>query len=455
MAACGGGAARHGKDSGAHGGLRGGLLAVLCLMLATLGACGTPAAAGQGHHGSATPTPTLGSWSGRATGPVYDYRTAYINSIMARMTLDQELGQLFIVNYPYADANHPDVAQMFGQMDAGGVILYKASNIFTLAQTQALTRGLQAHASIPLIITADEEGGGDEQDDQIFGSHPSEADIGATGNPAVAAQNGARLATELRTMGFNADFAPIVDVEAPYRNWLRAYGHSADLVTTMGMAEMDAMQANGIMATLKHFPGLGGATVNPHFGLPVINFSKTYLEQHDWVPYRALMSHHPAMIMTTDLLMPALDPTTPAELSYPIVTGILRNEIGYDGVVVTDALYMEGISKHYTMAQAVVLAIKAGNDMVEGIFDVYELREMVAALHAAVRSGQLTRARVDQSVRRILQLKLRFGLLKLPPTGGQRDVAAAMPDAPGTPSGMMSGLALVPEPRRPRGALAA
>ena len=338
------------------------------------------------------------------------------------MTLDQELGQLFIVSYPYADANHADAQEMFGQMDAGGVILYHGSNILTLSQTQALTHGLQVQAAIPLIITTDEEGGGDEQDDQIFGPHPSASDIGATGDPAVAAQNATRIARELKELGFNADFAPVVDVEAPYRNWLRAFGHSPDLVTQMGIAQVDAMQSLGIMATLKHFPGLGGATINAHFGLPVIDFSRDYLDQHDFVPYRALMSHHPAMIMTTDVLMPALDPTMPAELSYPIVTGVLRNEIGYDGVVVTDALYMGGISQSYSLAQAVVLAIQAGNDMVEGIWDVDGMRQMVDALRAAVQSGQITKARIDESVRRILLLKMRFGLLGATPAGGQRDV---------------------------------
>jgi beta-N-acetylhexosaminidase len=203
------------------------------------------------------------------------------------------------------------------------------------------------------------------------------------------------------------------------------------------------------MATLKHFPGLGGATVNPHFGLPVINTSRDYIEQNDFAPYRALMSHHPAMIMTTDLLMPALDPTTPAELSKPIVTGILRNEIGYDGVVVTDALYMQGITQSYSMAQAGVLAIEAGNDMLEGPSTPAEMQDMENALRQAVASGQITRARIDESVRRILLLKMRYGLLKGASTGGQRDVAqgAGLPAA--ALSGALSGSALVPE-RRPR-----
>jgi beta-N-acetylhexosaminidase len=348
-----------------------------------------------------------------------DERLSLVNARIAHMTLDQELGQLFVVEYLYPDVNHSDLQQMFGQMGAGGVILYQSMNIYTIPQTRQLVQAMQSASAIPLIVGADEEGGGDDQTNQIFGSHPTAWQIGLTGDPNVAAQNAARLANELRQLGLNADFAPVVDVLAPDRGWTRSFGHSPALVSEMGVAQVDAMQSLGVMACPKHFPGLGASTVNPHVGLPVITSSRAYIEQNDLAPYRALMSHHPAMIMTTDLLMPALDPSMPAELSYTIVTGVLRNEIGYQGVVVTDALYMGGVG--YSMPQAGVLAIQAGNDMLEGPWDADQMRAMVDALRTAVQSGQLSKARIDQSVRRILLLKLRFGLLPLPPTGGQSD----------------------------------
>jgi beta-N-acetylhexosaminidase len=443
---CGGGARWHIRTEMATA------LALTLLVASALGGCGLSSGGSStgraAQSGIIAPAYLVPRPNGAAM-PTADYRVAAVNAMLARMTLDQKLGQLFIVNYPYADANEPDATQMFGQLDAGGVILYHGSNIFTLSQTQALTRGLQAKAAIPLIITADEEGGGDEQINSIFPTHLTEDQIGATGDPRVAAQVGGQIASQLKELGFNADFAPIVDVEAPYRNWIRAFGHSPTLVTNLGAAFVDAMQSQGIMATLKHFPGLGGATVNPHFGLPVINTTRDYIEQNDFAPYRALLSHHPAMIMTTDLLMPALDPTMPAELSKPIVTGILRNEIGYDGVVVTDALYMAGIADHYTIAQAVVLAIQAGNDMVEGVFGADEMRQMVGVLRAAVQSGQLSTARIDQSVRRILLLKADYGLLPLPPSRGQRDVAQRGVGV-GAPALAPGGIALAPHERRMR-----
>jgi beta-N-acetylhexosaminidase len=402
-----------------------------CAVLATLVACASPstvehraaplAAAPRAAPSNATPAVTGPS----RPSPAQMRATA--NALLRSMTLDQELGQLFIVEYLYGDPQHADLQAMIGDMGAGGVILYQSMNIYGIPQMQQLTQAMQSDARIPLILGADEEGGGDDQTDQIFGSHPTAWDIGSTGNTAVAAQNATRLANELKQLGMNADFAPVVDVLAPGRVWSRSFSHSPAQVAKMGIAQVDAMQAAGVMACPKHFPGLGAATINPHAGLPVIDNSRAYIEEHDLAPYRALMDHQPAMIMTTDLLMPALDRTMPAELSQPIVTGILRNEIGYDGVVVTDALYMGGITDRFSMPEAGVLALQAGNDMLEGAWNAAQMRTMVDALRTAVQSGRLTKARIDESVRRILMLKLTYGLMR---PLSLHNVLASAPAAP-------------------------
>jgi beta-N-acetylhexosaminidase len=406
---------------------------LLWLLLLSLVACSTTSSSVARQDPPRTPaaqaTNTAGAATPASTPPDISARLRIVNGIIAHMTLEQELGQLFVVEYLYTDANHPDLANMIGTMGAGGVILYQSLNIKTIPQTRQLTSAMQAAAHIPLIIGADEEGGGDDQTSQIFGPHPTEWDIGQTNDPSAAARFGTRLAGELKQLGLNTDFAPVVDVLSPTRGWLRAFSRSPQMVGQMGAAEVDALQQGDIMACLKHFPGLGAANINPHQGLPVINSSRSYLEQVDFAPYRALMSHQPAMIMTTDLLMPALDPTVPAELSYPIVTGILRNEIGYNGVVITDALYMGGISQHYSMPEAAVLSILAGNDMLEGAFDSGTMGAMVAALRDAVHSGRLTKDRLDASVRRILLLKQHFGML---PSTLPRDALASLLSASGS-----------------------
>jgi beta-N-acetylhexosaminidase len=425
---------------------QGGLLAALALLLA---ACGSSSTRALRALPTATATPAVPA---KPAPPPPDYHLLLANETISRMTLDQELGQIFVVAYQYTDANEPSLTRMITEMGAGGVIIYPGFNVVSIAQTKALTDAMQAAAPIPLIIGADEEGGGDEQLGQIFPPHMAAYQIGATGDPKVAAQQADIIAGQLKQLGINADFAPIVDVEAPDRIWTRAFGHDPQMVTRLGIAQVDAYQNDGIIACPKHFPGLGGADSNPHFSLPVINFSKDYLEAHDWVPYRALLSHHPGMIMTTDLLMPALDPVMPAELSQPIVTGILRNEIGYDGVVITDALYMEGITAHYSMAQAGVLAIQAGNDMLEGLAGPDQMRVMVDALRQAVDSGQISKARIDQSVRRILLLKMQYGLFHLPIPRGEQRAGMLVSAAPGL-FVAAPGVGLLPDPRRrmPRG----
>jgi beta-N-acetylhexosaminidase len=429
------------------------VVSLLALLLALLAACASPQAQPSARHASTSttkPSPTAGvvghTHSASTPSPVApQYDAAIVQHTLDGMTLDQKLGQLFVVEYLYTDANHADLDNMIGQMGAGGVILYQSMNIESIPQMQRLTADMQARARTPLILGADQEGGGDDQIDNIFGPHPAAWDIGQTGDPAVAAQNAARMAGELKQLGMNADFAPVVDVLTPQTAWIRAFSRSPDMVARMGMAQVDAYQQNGVMACPKHFPGLGATVVNPHDALPVINSSRAFIEQHDLVPYRALIAHDPAMIMTTDLLMPALDPAMPAELSYPIVTGVLRNELGYDGVVITDALYMGGVTDRYSMAEAGVLAILAGNDLLEGPWDTEQMRAMVDALRAAVQSGRLSEARVNQSVLRILRLKQRFGLLPHVPLPRRQLTPGS--DAP---SAMLPGeaSALAPDPRR-------
>jgi beta-N-acetylhexosaminidase len=420
-------------------------LAFCAAVLMILTACAAPfASASRGIAPEGSP-PTLPTWPAGTPAAARDLSLELVNARIAHMTLDQELGQLFIVTVTYPDFGS-DLQQMLGPMNAGGVILYQ-SGINTIAQTRQLTSAMQHAAAIPLIIGADEEGDGDPQIEQIFGSHLDAWQIGSTGDPNVATREATSIGQQLKELGLNTDFAPVVDVLAVGWNWTRAFGRSPDLVSKMGAAEVDALQSQGVIATLKHFPGLGAMNCNPHFCLPVINTSRTYIEQNDLAPYRALMSHNPGMIMTTDLLMPALDAKMPAELSTPIVTGILRNELGYDGVVVTDALYMAGITETYSMAQAGVLAIEAGNDMLEGPATASEVQDMENALRQAVASGQITKARIDESVRRILLLKLRYGLLPGAPTGGQRDVAQGMGLPAASLGGSLSGWALVPERR--------
>lgn len=337
------------------------------------------------------------------------------NRYIAQMTLDEELGQLFLADFSGSDYNANNAA-MVKQMHAGGIILY-ARSIISRDQTRALIASAQADATLPLLVATDEEGGFVDRLQSVYGSRPSASEIGARGSTAFAASEGARAGRDMLSLGLNFDFAPDVDVQlvdGPDQS-TRTFGSTPQAVILLGGAYLTGMQSAGVVACPKHFPGLGAATSDAHLGLPLITRTRAQIESVELAPYRALIaSGQVQAIMTTDLLMPALDPHLPAELSPAIITDVLRGELGFDGVVVTDALYMDGIAARYDMPEAGVLAIQAGNDLLVGPWTADQMGAMMQALHAAMTSGRISKARIDQSVRRILVLKMRMGLIPVP-----------------------------------------
>jgi len=342
----------------------------------------------------------------------------------AQMTLDEKLGQMFLIE-TYYQTWTPDIANMVIGMHAGALIIY-GKNMKSPAQLHDYIASIQANASIPLLVTMDEEGGLVDRLGyyHFFPPLPAAQDLGATGNVALATQAGDQAAQEMQAMGINTDLAPVVDVRGPNGSveTTRLYGSDPATVTRFAGAYMDALQSHGIIATLKHWPGIGDVTLDPHLTLPSITAPMSQLESQHFATFRALLSHNPGMIMVTHVLVDAVDPTMPATLSPKMVDGILRGELGYNGVVMTDSLYMQGIAERYTLPQAGVLAVMAGDDLLEGAYDTNSMAQMIAALKAAISDGQISVARIDQSVQRILALKMRFGLLPVrqpPHPGGQ------------------------------------
>jgi beta-N-acetylhexosaminidase len=238
--------------------------------------------------------------------------------------------------------------------------------------------------------------------------------MAAQGNAQYVYQQGAQDAKWMRELGLNADLAPVVDVQtvSPPVLDTRMFGSDPKTVDTYAGAFLDGLQQNKVIGCLKHFPGLGAITSDPHNGLPTVNRSKADLENIDLAPYRMLIQQkQPAMIMSTDVLMPAIDPNLPAELSPKAINGVLRGELGYNGVVMTDGLYMGGITAQWSLSQASVLSIIAGDDLVEGPFTVDQVASVVTGLKQAIQDGRLSVARIDQSVMRILLMKMQYGII--------------------------------------------
>jgi beta-N-acetylhexosaminidase len=342
-----------------------------------------------------------------------------VQKIMSHMTLDQKLGQLLVVEYLGNNYQSSGLQYMVSQQFIGG-FMYQASNhnfdapYNVASNVDALSKQATHDARIPLLISTDQEGGLVNRLYTFHGYLPSAAEIAASGNPNVALEQGSKAAKWLLELGINSDLAPVVDVHTvdPPILETRMFGSTPGTVATYAGAFLNGLQKNGVAACLKHFPGLGAVTSDPHLGLPVVNRSLSQLESIDLAPYKLLISKdNPAMIMTTDVLMPAIDPSLPAELSPKAINGILRGQLGYNGVVITDGLYMQGISEKWSLSQAAVLSIVAGDDLVEGPYTPNQVASVIAALKQALQNGQLSIDRINQSVERILLLKVQYGII--------------------------------------------
>ncbi len=352
----------------------------------------------------------------------------YAALLVQQLTLDQEVGQLMLAQFVGTTVN-PDIVQMINAEGVSGV-LYFSSNIRSPAQLRALNAQLQSMASIPLLISVDQEGGTVNRFLNVLGPLPGASDLKTT---TQAQQRGVQDASYLHDYGFNLNLAPVVDVGTSNPQLAgRTFGSTPDRVTQMAGAYLAGLQQSALVTgVLKHFPGLGSTTTDPHIGLPILKHTRDQWEQLDLAPYRALLATEDVRaIMVTHVMYPLIDPTYPASLSPAMIDGVLRGELGFQGVVVTDSLYMGALNQRWSVPQAAVLAIKAGADLVIGPYNPQLVQQTKDALEQAVSNGTLSKARIDLSVQRVLTLKIQMGLIPLPSQqGGQTPTPTAQASA--------------------------
>ncbi|HEY7124872.1 MAG TPA: glycoside hydrolase family 3 protein [Ktedonobacterales bacterium] len=356
----------------------------------------------------------------------------YAALLTQHLTLDQALGQMMVGQFSGQDVT-PDAIQMLTTYDLGGFILY-AANIGSASQIRALNAQLQKLASIPLLTSVDQEGGDVNRFLDLVGPLPDAAELT---DPQMARARGQQDAALLHDYGFNVNLAPVVDVgRSNPQLGGRTFGTTPDRVTAMASAYLEGLQGSGqVTGTLKHFPGLGDTNTDPHLAMPVLNRSLADLEQIDLQPYRLMLkSEDVRAIMVSHELIPAVDAQLPTSLSPAVINGLLRGELGYNGVVMSDSLYMDAISARWSVPDAALLAIQAGTDIVTGLYSPQIVQQTIETLKNALTSGKLTRQRIDASVQRILTLKIRMGLIPLPQqTSGQQTTltgyGSGLPDA--------------------------
>jgi beta-N-acetylhexosaminidase len=371
-------------------------------------ACGTPGARSATRSATSSGTPTART---ATPGPTLDPAVA----IVRRMSVQEKVGQLFMPTIP--GSTPAKGAALVRRYHLGGVIYFPV-NLRTPRQTAELSNGLQRAAmkdGVPLLISTDQEQGPVTR--LPYGTRfPANKSLAATRHP----DDDVRLAAtvtgeELRAVGINQDNAPDADVNVNPRNpviGVRSFGADPKKVAHLVGVAVDAYRATGIASTVKHFPGHGDTATDSHTGLPVITHSLKTWERLDEPPFQTAIAHHVDVIMTAHIVVPGLDRSgNPATMSKPVLTGLLRDRLGYDGVVITDSLQMTGATLKYGATEAAVRAVVAGADM---LLMPPSVGAAYKAVLAAVRSGRITERRLDEAVTRIVRLKTERGLFRSP-----------------------------------------
>jgi beta-N-acetylhexosaminidase len=386
-----------------------------CCLLMLLSGCVSLLSGVPEPDARSLPTATLVPLTPTPTPQPLNTDSEIAQALLQHMSLDQKLGQMVISEF-YGSTLNGDLTEMIKNSQISGVLIEnKNGNAQTRAQLIALNKAMQSQAAIPLFISTDFEGGPVNELRLITGERPSETNIGATGNPQVAYNAGKSAANDLTALGLNVNFMPIVDVLTNANNpglVDRTFGNNPTLVTNMGRAYLKGLTDGGVIGSLKHFPGLGSATVDPHKSLPYMNRSLATMNSMDLVPYRTLINEGIVpMVMVTHILNPQLDPNLPTSLSPNVVTGLLRNQLGFKGVIICDTLWMGGISNTYSLSQAAVLAVNAGTNLILGPRGLQDTVTMLAGLKQAVNNGTISMDKINTSVQLILEMKLHYKVL--------------------------------------------
>ena len=265
----------------------------------------------------------------------------------------------------------------------------------------------------PLFVSVDQEGGRVSRLPADFVAMPDATKVGNTDNANVAKEMGTLLSRQLKLLGFNVDFAPVLDINSNAKNPVigrRAFGTTADRVGKMGLSVMQGLREDGTIAVVKHFPGHGDTSVDSHLDLPVVNKTTAQLEKLEWIPFRAAIEADADAVMVAHILFPRIDPDEPASLSKIIIGEQLRGTLGFDGVVLTDDLTMGAIADNYGIAEAALKSIEAGADIALVAHGYDTTKQVYDKLLENVRSGRITEARLNESVMRILLLKFKYAL---------------------------------------------
>jgi len=376
------------------------VLSILLLVLFLIFGC---SAAEKGSNQSAKTTqPVAETWA------TENGIRQLADTITSKMTLEEKVGQMMFVGI-HGTTLGENTKNTLAAMHVGGVILFDR-NMENREQVKALNTSLQNLVlnsySLPLFLSVDQEGGLVTRMKQHAYTAPAAAQIGK-GKPDDAYMEANKTGKDIRELGFNLDFAPVLDIGSRMHG--RTYGTEAQQVTAFGEQACRGLRDSGVLFTIKHFPGMGRSETDPHTEKSVVNVPQETILQEDLQPFRRIIDqypHHQFMVMAGHIRYPAFD-TKPASLSPVILKQMLRNQLGYQGIVITDDLDMAAVSEGYGPDEIGIVALQAGTDILLSCHNSEVQQRIYRSTLQAVKDGKLSQADIDASVRRIVYCKLK------------------------------------------------
>ena len=340
-----------------------------------------------------------------------NYMEEQISNYLNGMSLEEKLGQMLMISNRTPTMTS-ELNTTLNHVKPGGFIFF-AENFTNQENSKKLIKDINDTAKIPMLLSIDQEGGRVQriksQNDIIVTDIPPMSDIGATNDFEKAYEVGVTIGTDLKTFGLNMNFAPVLDVLTNTENKSilgRSFGNNSTTVSEMGINVANGLKSTGIIPTYKHFPGHGSTTVDSHYELPVLTKTKEELWESDLIPFQNAIHNQAEVIMIGHLAIPNItNNNIPSSLSKEIITDLLKNELNYKGIVITDALNMKAITKYYSESQIYEMAINAGVD----ILLMPEHPEMaINMIKDSIEKGKIKESQINDSVKKILTLKYKY-----------------------------------------------
>ncbi|MDU1053185.1 beta-N-acetylhexosaminidase [Clostridium baratii] len=357
---------------------------------------------------------------------IFTFRTTFskeppkdeILETISNMSLDEKIGQLVISGF-YGPTLDENILKLVKEDKISGVILFNR-NVKDSSQLLSLNNSLKEsnkNNKLPLFISVDEEGGSVTRMPSDIKRLPTNKYIGSLNNKDLSYKVGEILGEQLSYFGFNMNFAPVLDINSNPNNPVignRSFGNNKDIVASLGTSTMKGIQSKNIISVVKHFPGHGDTSVDSHVNLPVVNYDINRLNSFEFVPFKTAIQNGANAVMVGHILLPKIDNKYPSSMSYEIVTNILRKDLGFDGLVVSDDMTMGAIKENYSIEEASVKSINAGVDLLL-VCQKYENTENVLkALKEAVLNGTISKERLDNALYNIISTKKKYLLNKEP-----------------------------------------